>query len=62
MRTEKAQTIPVWLPLLIDGCHVELFFSTGDVSENCDETKANAIEQALMVTYKKEYDVVENIQ
>ena len=41
---------------------MELFFSTGDASENCDETKANAIEQALMVTYKKEYDVVENIQ
>ena len=61
MRTEKAQTIPVWLPLLIDGCHVELFFSTGDASENCDETKSNAIEQALMVTYKKE-NHVENIQ
>ena len=61
MRTEKAQTIPTWLPFLIDGCHVEVFFSTGDASENFDESKPNAIEQALMATYKKELDV-ENIQ
>lgn len=61
MRTEKAKTISNWLPFLIDGCHVEVFFSTGDASENCDENKSNAIEQALMTTYKKANNF-ENIQ
>ena len=50
MRTEKAKNIPNWLPFFIDGCPVEVFFSTGDASGNCDETKSEAIEQALMVT------------
>ena len=61
MRTEKAKNIPNWLPFFIDGCPVEVFFSTGDASGNCDETKSEAIEQALMVTYKKA-DHVESIQ
>lgn len=61
MKQEKVVFLPNWLPLLIDGCPVEVYFPSAHAPENYTETNPDAIEQALMATYKKA-NHVEKIQ
>lgn len=55
-RKQDLTLITDWMPLIIDGCQVDVFFPSAYEDGPADEARPAAMEQTLIVAYKKSSD------
>ena len=59
-RRKDLTLITDWMPFLIDGCPVDVFFPSAYEYDAADETRPSAMEQTLIAAYKKSSDAEKN--
>ena len=55
-RKQDLTLITDWIPFLIDGCQVDVFFPSAYEDDSADEKRPAAMEQTLIAAYRKTSD------